>query len=70
MSQMKITDMHWTPGTPIYTIICDCGVNFSCAADLKGRVKCPKCRREAYLHTLLREWEESKPPIDESTRKG
>ena len=70
MSQMKIIDMHWSPGTPIYSIVCDCGESSTCAADLKGRVKCPKCKREANLHTLLREWEESKLATDESTPKG
>ncbi len=68
--QMKIVDMHWTPGTPVYTIVCDCTNSFSCAVHLGKRVRCSHCGRGANIHTLLREWEESKPPIDKSTPKG
>ena len=62
MSQMKIIDMNWSPGTPIYTIHCNCGADFSCVSDLRGRVKCHKCPREANLRTLLREWENKPIP--------
>jgi hypothetical protein len=63
---VKIIDMHWSPGTPIYSILCACGTEVTCAADLKGRVKCHNCGREANLHTLLREWENKPPPSREA----
>jgi hypothetical protein len=55
--RMKITDANMSKGELIYTIHCVCDQIFGVSIN-KYRVICPNCGREAYLHSLMRDWSE------------
>jgi len=58
--QMKIIDMDWALRVPFYTIHCSCDTYFSCDADWRGLVKCPKCEAEASMRKLALRWQQIK----------
>ena len=58
--RMKITDANTSKGELIYTIHCVCDSHFKASykVDKIKRIRCPNCKREAYLFSLLRDWRE------------
>jgi len=53
--RMKITDADISRGELIYSVHCVCDMTFQVSRKTE-RVKCPNCKREAYLFSLLRDW--------------
>ena len=58
--RMKITDANTSKGELIYTVHCVCDSHFKASykVDKIKRIRCPNCKREAYLFSLLRDWRE------------
>ena len=56
---LVLVDMDWAPGNPnyIYSIYCaKCKLCFP--SKTVGRVKCPKCKNDERLGSLIRDWGE------------
>jgi len=53
---VRIVDCTPTPGSNLYSVVCYNGHPFNTAGDNRGRVKCPKCKREGDLREMVKVW--------------
>lgn len=52
---MQIISMDWAPGSPFYTIHCNCDTIFHISSGVRF-AQCSNCGRVSKVHVLEREW--------------
>jgi uncharacterized coiled-coil DUF342 family protein len=52
---VRIVNTTPIPGSTRYNVVCWCGFPFTTTGDNRGVVKCPRCKQESRLRTMIQD---------------